>query len=63
MQTFKITAWPEDQADWKDNPEWETIISAPLIGEAYAQGVAYFRTHCAEQGLEFEHFQVRANTP
>ena len=62
MQSFKIEAWPANPADWKDNPEWETIISADIEGDAYSQAVALFRTHCEENELEFEQFEVRSGS-
>jgi hypothetical protein len=62
MQSFKVEAWPTNPADWKDNPEWEMIISADIEGDAYSQAVALFRAYCKEKELEFEQFQVRSGS-
>ena len=63
MQKFKVSAWPVDLADWKDQPEWETTIAANLMGEALEQGKALFHAHCVEHKLDHARFEVRAGTP
>ncbi len=62
MQKFRVTAWPEDPANWGEKPEWESIISAETEGDAYSQGVFQFRTYCTKHGLQFEQYQVRSGS-
>ncbi len=62
MQKFKVAAWPNDLADWKVNPAWESIISAEIEGDAYSQGVAQFRAYCDSHELQFEQFQIRSSS-
>lgn len=62
MQSFKVAAWPADPADWKEKPEWETVVSADFEGDAYSNAVALFRAYCKEKKLVFEDFQVRSGS-
>lgn len=62
MQSFKVEAWPVNHAVWKDDPEWEMVISADIEGTAYSQAVALFHAYCKENELEFEQFQVRTGS-